>query len=244
MTAVATAQVFDNGVIKQASELACGDKVLLPPTDRNKDAILDQLKPFFDKAEYVLEIGSGSGQHVYHFSKAYPNVVFQPTEYDVSLFKSINAYTADLKSNNKVRTPIELNTTKLEHWYNVLSAGRQDRGQEDSEDGAYDLVIATNIFHITSWQVGSNLVHGAGHVLRSGGHFAVYGAFKKDGKFATESNEQFDQTLRGRNASWGVRDIEAIQKVAEEQSRMRLVKIENMPSNNYMLIFQKIDIEQ
>ncbi|KAF9347949.1 hypothetical protein BGX26_000586 [Mortierella sp. AD094] len=244
MTTVATAQVFDNGVIKNASELSTGDKVFLPPTDRNKDVILDELRPFFDKSEHVLEIASGSGQHVYHFSKAYPKVAFQPTEYDVSLFKSIEAYTADLESNHKVRKPIELDTTKLDHWHNVLNAGRQDRGLESNSDGAYDLVIATNIFHITSWEIGSNVVLGAGHVLRPGGHFIAYGAFKKDGKFSTESNEEFDKTLRGRNALWGVRDIEAIQKVAEDQSRLRLVKIQNMPSNNYMLIFQKVDIEQ
>ncbi|KAF9433647.1 hypothetical protein BGZ76_009179 [Entomortierella beljakovae] len=242
----AVAQVFDNGVIKAASELksGSGDKIFFPPTDRNKDVILDKLRPYLDKAEYVLEVGSGSGQHVFHFSKAYPNVVFQPTEYDTSLFKSIDAYTADLERNNRVNPPIELDATKQDHWDNILNTGRFERDSINVTGGAYDIVLATNIFHITSWQVGSSIVLGAGHVLRPGGFFFAYGSFKKDGKFSTESNEEFDKTLRGRNASWGVRDIEALQKVAEEQSLLKLVMIENMPSNNYLLVFQKLETEE
>jgi hypothetical protein len=50
-TNATTAQVFDNGVIKQASELKTGDKVFLAPTDRNKDVILDAIRPFLDESK-------------------------------------------------------------------------------------------------------------------------------------------------------------------------------------------------
>ncbi|KAF9081725.1 hypothetical protein BGX23_000523 [Mortierella sp. AD031] len=238
-TTATTAQVFDNGVIKQASELKTGDKVFLAPTDRNKDVILEALRPFLDDSKLVLEVGSGSGQHVYHFSNAYPEVTFQPTEYDVSLFSSIHAYTADLPANNRVKTPLELDATKTEHWQAIATAAvAQDHA------AGYDLVITTNVFHITSWAVGSGVVRGAGEVLKPGGHFVLYGAFKRDGKFSTESNAQFDQTLRSRDPSWGVRDIEEIQKVAEQETQMKLVEIRDMPSNNYLLVFQKITVEE
>ncbi|KAF9922913.1 hypothetical protein FBU30_006967 [Linnemannia zychae] len=233
-----TAQVFDNGVIKQASELKTGDKAFFAPTDRNKDIILDSLRPLLDESKLVLEVASGSGQHVFHFSSAYPEVTFQPTEYDVSLFSSINAYTADLPSNNRVKAPLELDATKPEHWDAILNAS--------SEQGrtGYDLVITTNVFHITPWTVAQGVVRGSGDVLRPGGHFVLYGAFKRNGKFSTESNAQFDQTLRGRDPSWGVRDIEEIQKVAENEAHLRLVEIRDMPSNNYLLIFQKTTLEE
>ena len=35
------------------------------------------------------------------------------------------------------------------------------------------------------------------------GRLVVYGPFKKDGAFTTESNESFDTSLRQRDASWG-----------------------------------------
>ncbi|KAF8924866.1 hypothetical protein BGZ47_003651 [Haplosporangium gracile] len=216
--ATTTAQVFDNGVIKQASELKTGDKVFLAPTDRNKDVILNALRPFLDESKLVLEVASGSGQHVYYFSNAYPKVTFQPTEYDTSLFSSIHAYTADLPANNRVKSPLELDATKAEHWSAVSNVAADSVG--------YDLVITTNVFHITPWTVASGVVRGSGQVLKPGGHFVLYGAFKKDGKFSTESNAQ------------------EIQKVAENEAQMRLVEIKNMPSNNYLLVFQKISLEE
>ncbi|KAF9985141.1 hypothetical protein BGZ65_011591 [Modicella reniformis] len=231
-------------VSSSKSELKSGNKVFLAPTDRNKEIILEQLRPFLDSTNYVLEVGSGSGQHIYHFAKEYPQVVFQPTEYDTSLFSSIEAYTADLDAGHNVLRPIELDATKQEHWKNIIDVSRQERGEAETAHGAYDLVISTNIFHIASWEVGSGVVRGAGQILRPGGFYIAYGAFKRNGKFSTESNAQFDQTLRGRNPDWGVRDIEAIQMVAEEEARMTLVEIRDMPSNNYMLIFQKIDVEE
>ncbi|KAF9901667.1 hypothetical protein EC991_005799 [Linnemannia zychae] len=232
-TTATTAQVFDNGVIKSASELKTGDKVFLPPTDRNKDVILDALRPFLNNSKLVLEVASGSGQHVYHFSNAYPKVIFQPTEYDVSLFSSIDAYTADLPANNRVNAPLELDATKPGHWNAVAqySAG-------------YDLVITTNVFHITPWTVTTGVVRGAGQILKPGGYFVFYGAFKKGGKFNSESNVQFDQTLRSRNPLWGVRDIDEIRKVAENETQLRLVEIRDMPSNNYFVVFQKIFLEE
>ncbi|KAG0317040.1 hypothetical protein BGZ97_005992 [Linnemannia gamsii] len=235
-TNATTAQVFDNGVIKQASELKTGDKVFLAPTDRNKDVILDAIRPFLDESKLVLEVASGSGQHVYHFSNAYPEVVFQPTEYDVSLFSSIHAYTADLPDNNRVKAPLELDATKEEHWHTVSNAAIASAG--------YDLVITTNVFHITPWTVATGIIRGSGQVLKPGRHFVLYGAFKRNGKFSTESNAQFDQTLRGRDPLWGVRDIEEIQKVAENEAHLKLIEIRDMPSNTYLLVFQKISLEE
>lgn len=52
MNTAATAQVYDNGVIKQARELRAGDKVFLAPTDRNKEVILEQLRPLLNESKY------------------------------------------------------------------------------------------------------------------------------------------------------------------------------------------------
>ncbi|KAF9286981.1 hypothetical protein BGZ68_002361 [Mortierella alpina] len=211
-------------------------KVFFAAADRNKDLILDQLRPYLDKAN--LEVGSGSGQHVHHFSRAYPQVVFQPTEYDTSLLASISAYSEELiQKNHRINAPLELDATKPEHWQHILEAG--GREQHESKNGCYDLVLVTNVFHISPWIVGQSIVRGAGQMLKSGGTMILYGPFKKDGQFNTESNREFDLTLRGRDPSWGVRDVEEVEAVAKDEARMLLARIVDMPSNNYMLFFEK-----
>ncbi|KAF8926671.1 hypothetical protein BGZ52_005332 [Haplosporangium bisporale] len=234
------ASIVEGGVVyKNLNEFVKEDgKIFFAATDRNKEAILEQLRPYLANSVQVLEVGSGSGQHIYHFAKEYPNVVFQPTECDTSLFASIEAYMADFRAdghNAQIKAPIELDATNAAHWAQVERAGRVGKDK-------YDLVLTTNVFHITPWIVGQSIVRGAGRVLQAGGFFVLYGAFKRHGKFNAKSNAQFDQTLRGRDASWGVREINDIVAVAQNEASLQLKEVLDMPSNNYMLIFQKVDL--
>ncbi|KAG0014708.1 hypothetical protein BGZ81_000299, partial [Podila clonocystis] len=165
-------------------------KVFFAAADRNKDVILEQLRPFLNKAQLVLEVASGSGQHIQHFAREYPQVVFQPSEYNTDLLPSILAYAAELEE-HRIKTPLPLDATTQEHWQKILEAGQDERPTfEDKNSGPYDLVITTNVFHISPWIVGQSIVRGAGRVLTTGGHLILYGPFKKDGKFNTESNKQ------------------------------------------------------
>ncbi|KAK3846113.1 MAG: hypothetical protein J3R72DRAFT_434194 [Linnemannia gamsii] len=229
-------------------------KVFFAAADRNKDFILEQLRTTLSQAHQVLEVGSGSGQHTYHFSKSFPNVTFQPTEYDTALLASIDAYASDLlKEGHHIRPALELDATNPLHWDQILLSGQQQHQQSAGQEAqlqqgreeqvgepCYDLVMTTNVFHISPWIVGQSIIRGAGRVLKRGGRFVTYGPFKKDGTFSTESNREFDKTLRGRDASWGVRDLEAIQAIgAEEGVQLKLEQVLDMPSNNYMLFFTK-----
>ncbi|KAG0046804.1 hypothetical protein BGZ83_008019 [Gryganskiella cystojenkinii] len=221
-------------------------KVFFAAADRNKDVILNQLKPYLAQSRLVLEVGSGSGQHIQHFSSHYPNVVFQPTEYDTALLPSIEAYSQDLiHRGHHIKTPLELDATNSSHWKTVHQAGLDEEfTATEGESGCYDLVLTTNVFHISPWIVGESIVRGAGKVLKTGGHLITYGPFKRNGEFNTESNREFDQTLRSRDPSWGVRDMEAIKAVAaDKEVGLRLEKIIDMPSNNYLLVFQKYQHE-
>ncbi|KAF9116034.1 hypothetical protein BGX27_005267 [Mortierella sp. AM989] len=229
----------DNTFRQNLSEFVqVGRKVFFAAADRNKEVIIDQLRPVLDKASLVLEVGSGSGQHVYRFSKDYPKVTFQPTEYDVALLSSIDAYAKGLNDEgHHIKPALELDATKPEHWQRVLNAVQPE--QQNHAAGCFDLVITANVFHISPWIVGQSIVRGAGQMLKSGGSFVIYGPFKRDGGFNSESNREFDATLRGRDPSWGVRDIEEIEAVAKNEANMRLDRIVDMPANNYMLFFGK-----
>jgi hypothetical protein len=63
--------------------------------DRNKEPMLDVLRQHIDgKQGRVLEIASGTGQHMCFFAKHLPGWKFQPSAYSVDDFASIKAYTA------------------------------------------------------------------------------------------------------------------------------------------------------
>jgi hypothetical protein len=64
----------------------------------------------------------------------------------------------------------------------------------------------------------------------------LYGPFKRGGRHTADSNEAFDVSLRERNPEWGVREIEAVQKLAKGAG-LSLIDIAEMPANNLTLVF-------
>ena len=60
----------------------------LPPVssaaERNKQPILEVLAPKLPRRGSVLEIASGTGQHVVHFAAALPQLSWQPTDIDLA----------------------------------------------------------------------------------------------------------------------------------------------------------------
>ncbi|KAF9584800.1 hypothetical protein BGW38_005136 [Lunasporangiospora selenospora] len=245
MTTSTHQPVSEIGNQNMSEYVQVNQKVFFAASDRNKDVILDQLRPFLEKAT----LGSGSGQHIYHFSKSFPNVIYQPTEYNTTLLPSIEAYADEVRTETEfpIKRALELDATNQGHWSIVQTEGQrtrqehslnQESNQALQEQRSYDLVLTTNVFHISPLIVTESIVRGAGQVLKPG-YFIVYGPFKKDGTYNSESNREFDEMLRGRDASWGVRDIEAIEAVAMNEAKMKLIRIQDMPSNNYMLFFEK-----
>ena len=50
-----------------------------PAAERNKEVILSVLRDVLPRSGDVLEIASGTGQHILHFAKALPNLRWLPT---------------------------------------------------------------------------------------------------------------------------------------------------------------------
>jgi hypothetical protein len=73
-------------------------------------------------------------------------------------------------------------------------------------------------------------------VLKKQGLDFIYGPFKYEGNYTTESNAQFDDWLRARNPESGIRDFEDINTLAAEVG-LNLVVDVGMPANNQILIF-------
>jgi hypothetical protein len=106
----------------------------------------------------------------------------------------------------------------------------------------FDVALAINLVHISPWVTTVGLLKGSSSIVRPGGVLLVYGPFLMKGKATTPSNAEFDISLRRRNVEWGLRDVGALEAEGGKHG-WRLVRPEPMPSNNFILIFQREEKE-
>jgi SAM-dependent methyltransferase len=191
-----------------------------PATQRNRDAILAVLKRHLPARGLVLELASGSGEHVVHFAAALPDLVFQPSDPDAASRASIDAWAASTGLGN-LRPAIALDATAPDWPVN-----------------AADAVLCINMIHIAPWAAAVGLVEGAFRILAPGGVLYLYGPFKREGRHTARSNDAFDRFLRERNVAWGVRDVESVAALAAGIG-FAAPEIEAMPANNLSLIFRR-----
>jgi SAM-dependent methyltransferase len=194
-------------------------RLRFPAATRNRQPILDVLSRHLPARGLVLEVASGSGEHVAHFAQACPGLTFQPSDPDPAHRASIDAWTAALGLAN-IRPAIDLDAT-AEVWP-VATA---------------DAILCTNMIHIAPWAAAVGLMRGAGRALRPGGVLYLYGPYKRGGRHTAPSNEAFDAGLRAENPAWGVRDLEAVADLAAAQGFAAPVVVP-MPANNLSLVFR------
>lgn len=190
-----------------------------PATMRNRDAILRVLGTFLPETGLVLEIGSGTGEHITYFAGHHATLVWQPSDADPERRDSIAAWTAALGLGN-VLPPLPLD---------VLSEWPLDRA---------DAVLCINMIHVAPWDATFGLMEGAARVLPAGGPLYLYGPFKRGGRHTAPGNAEFDAGLRAQNPEWGVRDLGDVTAAA---ARFGLAHGETvaMPANNLSVIFRR-----
>ena len=189
-----------------------------PAAERNALPILEVLRTVLPERGTVLEVASGTGQHTATFAAALQNLTFQPTEFDPTKLGSIRAWTQEL---DNVRPPITLDVTV--HPWPVQTA---------------QAVFCANMIHIAPLEALVGLLTGVGRHLSEGGPFVLYGPFKIAGAHTAPSNEAFDASLRARDPSWGVRDLETVKSTAQANGLQFERRIE-MPANNQIVLFRR-----
>ena len=189
-----------------------------PAAERNKQPILEVLVARLPPSGTVLEVASGTGQHVAHFARALPRLRWQPSDSDADLRAAAAARIAAAGLDN-VLTPLALDAC-AETWP-VTSA---------------DAVVCINMIHIAPWDATIGLMRGAARVLRPGSPLFLYGPFRRDGRHTAPSNEAFDSALRARDPSWGVRDLGDVAACAREHG-FELSEVVEMPANNLTVVF-------
>jgi SAM-dependent methyltransferase len=195
-----------------------------PAPERNKDPILAVLRRVLPSSGLVLEVASGTGQHIAHFAEKLPGLVFQPSDVSDEHLGQLEARTQHAQLPNLLR-PVRLDVS-ARPW----------------SVGACAAVYCANMMHIAPWQATLDLFKGAAEVLSVGSPLVTYGPYANRGEHVSESNAEFDRSLRARHPDWGVRDIAELEPVAAA-SGLLLEEQVVMPANNFTLIWRRVSLD-
>ena len=200
-------------------ELSGDERRTAPAAARNVEPIGDVLADWLPSSGEVLEIASGTGEHVLAFARRFPALRWQPSDYDPAALVSIAAWREEGPGN--LQPPIALDVCAVD-WPVTKADG----------------VVSINMVHIAPPQAAIGLLDGAARLLSPGSPLILYGPWIEAGVEPSESNLAFDRDLKARDSRWGLRLVE--QFAAEAATRgLILVERRAMPSNNLMLLLRK-----
>jgi hypothetical protein len=194
-------------------------KLFSAACERNCKPILAVLRDVFANKKHVLEIGSGTGQHAVSFGAELPHLVWQPSDLQNN-HASIKAWQKEAQLPN-VLPPLALDVYSA-NW----------------PQGPFDAVFTANTCHIMTWNEVVAMFAGIGHILGTDGVACIYGPFNYDGAFTSPSNARFDALLKMQASHMGIRDFEAIDRLAIDQGLM-LHADYAMPANNRLLVWHR-----
>jgi hypothetical protein len=191
-----------------------------PATERNRAPILAVLERVLPREGVVLEIASGSGQHVVSFARALPSISWQPTDADPAHVASIDAWRASEAAENVA--PALLLDVEAQPWP-VRRA---------------DAIFCANMIHIAPWSACLALLDGAASLLGPDAPLVIYGPFREGGAHTAASNEGFDASLRARDPRWGVRDLDEVLAEARARGLVHDSTV-RMPANNLTVVLRR-----
>ena len=194
-----------------------------PAARRNREAILEVLQQEISHSASVLEIGSGTGQHAVHFGSAMPGITWLTSDRRQH-HEGIDAWVSSSGLSN-VLPPIELDVMTPPD----LSAD-------------YDVVFSANTAHIMSNEAVERMFALVGSLLPGDGRFCLYGPFNVDGAFTSDSNRDFDQSLRAQDPTMGIRDLADLNRLGVSNG-LSQVRRYAMPANNMIVVWQRLGNE-
>jgi SAM-dependent methyltransferase len=192
-----------------------------PATQRNRGPILDVLRPRMPAVGGVLEIAAGAGEHSVFLAKAMPGLAWQPTDGEPTALTSIAAWREAAGLANLL-PPKLLDVTEPDDW----------------PVEPFDAIVCINMVHISPWMATEGLMAGAEQVLMAGGLLYLYGPYREADRPIAASNEAFDENLKARDPSWGLRRLEDVKALAARHSLELDERIE-MPANNLSVVFRR-----
>ena len=207
-----------------------------PAADRNKapiwtilhTQILKLIDQQTDQSLKLLEIASGTGQHIAYFGAQLTQCqlnrwILQPSDIDTQNFSLIQQWTEYEKATN-VSPPLVLDAQcDAESW----------------PEGPWHIIYAANMIHISAWESTIGLFRGAAAKLNTQGYLITYGPYRFPNQEFAISNQLFHEQLLARNPNWGIRSINQIDELANI-NRLQRVATFALPANNHLLCFKKM----
>ena len=199
---------------------AAGTRRSAPAALRNREPIAGVLEEWLPPTGLVLEIASGSGEHVVHFADRFPALEWQPSDVHPDALASILAWRNEAGEPN-IREPIAI-----------------DAASSDWPLDRADAVLSINMVHISPWASALGLLDGAARLLSAAAPLILYGPWLRADVPTAPSNLAFDADLKRRNPQWGLRGVEDFAQSASGKG-LDLAEIRQMPANNLMLLFRR-----
>jgi hypothetical protein len=189
-----------------------------PACERNKEPISEVMKEYINEGN-LLEIGSGTAQHAEFIAPLFPKIKWYLSEHK-SNYKNICTFYSELNHRN-IQAPVKLTI-----------------GEDDFPKVSFQYVFTANTLHIMSWKEVKTLIKLCGKRLREGSLLFIYGPFKYNGEYTSDSNYNFDISLKDRDPQSGLREFEKV-KEGLESVGLKLLKDYQMPANNQLLVFER-----
>ena len=194
------------------------EKPYAPACDRNRDPILGILRTQLADRRAVLEIGSGTGQHAVYFAQALAHLTWQTSERAQAL-PGLHLWLDEAGLPN---TPPPLALDVSGPW--PLPSQR------------FDAVFTANTLHIMAWPEVQAMFRALPAVMTPGARVVVYGPFNEGGCYTSESNQRFDASLKASAQHQGLRDLEAVDALAQAIGLRRTARVV-MPANNVCVVW-------
>ena len=201
------------------------NRLNFPATVRNREFIASVLSNYISTNGLFLEIASGSGEHGVFFQKTFPSIIWQTSDPELVHRKSIISWINHLGLSSKMPKPLDIDVEKSP-WPITKQLRSSIKG-----------IVCINMIHISPWSCTKALFEQSKNYLDKNNFLMLYGPFLRKEKQTSESNLNFDQFLKIQNPLWGLRQLEEVNKLAEENG-FKLDKVIDMPANNLSVIYR------
>lgn len=188
-----------------------------PSAARNQEPIAEVLAQVLPERGDVLELASGTGQHICAFAARWPDLTWQPSDVEDERLHSIRAWGRAAGLAN-LRDVIRLDA--------VSGWGTLARG--------YDFIYVVNLLHLISDDQAAGVLTGMAGALKPGGRVMIYGPFSDNGTFRSEGDASFHASLRSEDAAIGYKDSQWVLSQLEGAGLCALTE-QQMPANNLIL---------
>jgi cyclopropane fatty-acyl-phospholipid synthase-like methyltransferase len=189
-----------------------------PSCERNREPILKVLRHHLAGHRRVLEIGSGTGQHAVHFAAALPSLTWQSSD-RADYLPGIRAWINDAALPN---TPAPIALDVSGSWPTTR----------------FDAVFSANTLHIMAWPEVQQLFARLPDITTADATVVMYGPFNQNGRYSSDSNAAFDQSLKSRGAHMAIRDAEAVDALASAAG-FALIDDIAMPASNRCRVWRR-----